>query len=168
MMSYPAYIPLVPHLPRYLYYTALVVFFTPIALYFGPNLINFHKFTGLSPADFVPEVQSRGVPVVQAIKRYQRDRGEFPEYLQLLVPDYLPDSPDLYPDNNDSISYVAPQSGFPPRLQFFSTTAFPHIVRCEFDNINERWEVYGPFARGLIPLPPVTVTSTRPASRPTL
>lgn len=167
-MSYPAYIPLVPHLPRYLYYTALFAFFAPIAFYFGPNLINFHKLTRLSPADFVAEVQSRGVPVVQAIKRYQRDHGKMPEDTRDLVPDYLPNSDDTNADF-DGDWIIPPSTGTRAysEFRFLSySTRFAHEVRYVFDPHDEHWEVRGRIAHGRIPLLPVTIETTRPAARP--
>src|SRR5947209_4349819 len=75
---------------RRAFFAVRCVLFAAIAFWFGPNLIMFGKLTWLSPADFVPAVQRDCVPVVRAMKAYERDHGHRPEELEELVPSYLP------------------------------------------------------------------------------
>jgi hypothetical protein len=143
---------------RRLYYWALGGFFCAIAFYFGPHLILFRKLTPLSPSDFVDEVQERCVPVVRAIKEFERDNGRLPEKIDEVVPRYLPEV--------DRGQMLVPGEYF-----VFMYRGHAHKVGYRFDGSDEHWEVSGPFARGRIPLPAVelsvsTATASRPAAHP--
>lgn len=136
---------------RLIYYLALLALFAVIAFQFGPNLINFGKLTRLSVVDFVPIVQQQCVPIVKAAKEYQRDHGHLPNSREDLVPTYLPTA--NFPGSID-------QSQF----QYFSM--WNHMITCDFTPGIEGWSISGPFVRGPIPLPPVTIGPAKlPASQ---
>jgi len=128
---------------RVLFRVGLFVLFAPFTLYFGPNLIKFGKLTYLSPADFVPYVQNSGVPIVRAIKEYQRDTGHFPNQIHDLQPKYLGSIPGYGADIENG--------------QFVQWGQFEHMITYDFTPGIEGWTVSGPFAKGPIPLPPVTI-----------
>jgi hypothetical protein len=126
--------------------------FAVIAFQFGPNLINFGKLTRLSVWDFVPIVQQQCVPIVKAAKEYQRDHGHLPNSRDDLIPAYLPNA--NFPGSID-------------QTQLWYFTMWNHAITYSFATGNEGWSVSGPFVRGAIPLPPVTIGPARPpASQP--
>jgi hypothetical protein len=123
----------------------------PFALYFVPNLIAFGKWTRLSPADFAPFVEHDCVQTVRAIKEYQRDYGQLPDFLQDLVPRYLTDS-------NCTESIVGGQSIYNGKFKAYDWhMAGIHVIYYEFTPDAEGWYVQGPIASGPIPVPPVTI-----------
>jgi len=135
---------------RYLLRLGLVALGMPIAFYFGPNWILFGKLTRLSVEDFVPIVQQEGVPIVRAMKEYERDTGRLPATLEDLQPRYLPAGF----GNHRCIS-----NGY------FHLGTRDHEVEYEFKPGVEGWWVIGPFVSGAIPVPPVTIgPATRPIS----
>ena len=130
---------------RGLYRLGLFIFvFAPIAFYFGPHEILFHKLGRPTPGDFDAEVQSDCVPVVRAMKEYQRDYGSLPDDGNELVPKYLPKAI-LFRTN------VA-------NGQFMYFTSQEQMITYDFTPGGERWEISGPFVNGVIPMPPVVLS----------
>jgi hypothetical protein len=123
--------------------------FTAVAFYFGPNWIMFDQLTRLGAADFVAETR-RFVPVVRAVKAFQRDHGRLPygEFKEL-VPQYLA---------TDEIPGDVEKNG---TVYFFARDN--HAVTYDLTPGREGWRVSGPFASGPIPAPLVTL---RPTSQP--
>lgn len=135
---------------RFVYRVALFLLFAMIALYFGPNLLEFGKFTRPTMADYVPLVEQRGVP--KALKLYKLDHGQYPDDESSLVPDYLPERIDGFVARHGSVI------GF---------VGHGEIVRYDAETTPEEWYLYGPWLSGSLPLPPVTVNpSPRPRTRP--
>ena len=128
---------------RVAYYGVLVLLFAPIAFYFGPNVIMFGKLTWLAPADFVVAVERRCVPVVRAMKEFERDHGRRPNRVEELEPAYLPE---------DRNVRARVQNG-----EFECWTMFNHVIEYRFTPGDEGWYVRGVYTNGRIPYPPVTV-----------
>jgi hypothetical protein len=147
---------------RIAYYCGLGVLFAAIAFYAGPNLILFGKLTWLAPADFVPTARERCLPIVRAMKEYQRDRGVLPQSVEQLVPGYLP--------------VAAPGAMLRDGEFNYWTATFNHEIVYKFAPAEEGWYVRGEFVSGRIPLAPVVVaaptttamstTTALPATRP--
>jgi hypothetical protein len=151
---------------RAAYYGVLAVVFAAVAFFVGPNLLLFGKPTGLTPADFVPTVEERCVPIVRAMKEFQRDHGRLPDRGAELMPHY-------HPQEDPSVQYV---SASVHRGRFDRWAAYNHNITYDFNPVTEGWYVSGAFAHGRIPLPPVKIDprpgaasgpSTEPASGPT-
>jgi len=128
---------------RILYRVALLPFFACIAFYFGPNEINFGKLTSLTPDDFIPTVQKDFVPVIRAIKEYQRDHGSLPNQVADVIPQYGP----LHSLPMENIE----------NKHFYALTRWNHIVTYDFTPGSEGWQVSGPLVNGPIHLGPVTL-----------
>ena len=129
-------------LKRILLRVAIALLLSPLAFYFGPNLLNFGKLTSLAPADFVPTANTYCVPVVIAIKQYQRDHRSMPTDSKLaeLVPVYLRECPPggyYYDQHYTHISM--------------------HLHRITYDFATDTWSIRGPFVNGTLPLPPVVL-----------
>lgn len=140
---------------RWMYRAGLAVWFSALAFYFGPHLIMFGKLTGLTPADFVAEIQKFGVPEVTAIKEYQRDHGHLPDDLSELEPDSLPKKRAFY-------FHSVVRDG---QYEYYGT--YHQRITYNLDGSDEHWEVNGSLAHGRLPLPPVVISPTsRPASQP--
>ncbi len=137
---------------RILFRVGVILLLMPVTFYLGPNLINFGKLTSLSPADFVAEVQGTCVPTVRAMKEYQIDTGHLPSAMEDLVPKYLASLSERQFIDDGSFKQLA-------------FRGMNHMITYDFTTSAEGWSVYGPFARGPIPLPPVTIA---PATRPIL
>jgi hypothetical protein len=131
---------------------ALIGWFYLIGFWLGPNKINFGKFEGLTPADFVPIVEKYCVPAVRQIKIYQRDHGHLPagegDMRSLFGPtNGNNDDPGVHRLNRDGqYEYWGP-----------NRPMFKHTIVYDFTPGHEGWSVHGLFANGIIPLPPVTV-----------
>jgi hypothetical protein len=106
-----------------------------------PNIMLFGQLTMLAPADFVHNAQTQSVPMVRAIKLYQRDTGQLPDDLSKLVPKYIA-----------SVPWSQEMTGG-QFMQF--DLRYNHRIIYDFTPANEGWSVIGPFAKGPIPLPPV-------------
>lgn len=141
-----------------LYCLGLGALFSAIAFYFGPNVILFRKLTRLEPADFIDEARQSGVPLVRAVKEFGRDHGHLPNDVEELTPDYLDCDIDLLRRHPSFDSYS---------VRFYSfERSGGHELEYDLRPASEGWEVYGPFARGPIPLPIVTIdAASRGASR---
>jgi hypothetical protein len=79
---------------RVVFRIALVLIVGCTVIHCGRNYFMFGKLRDLTPADFVPLVQEKGVPVARAIKEYQRDNNRLPYLTNVLwielEPKYLP------------------------------------------------------------------------------
>lgn len=127
------------------YRVMLLAVFVMIAWYVGPNEINFRKPTPLNAADFVPVVESQCVPVVRAMKQYQRDHGKLPGDTDDLVPKYL------------SAAEEKQFRGEVENGRFVYFGQWNHLIEYSFAPGNEHWSVHGPVVNGVIPTPPVTL-----------
>ena len=134
---------------RWLLRLGLGVWFVAIAFYFGPNRILFDKWTWITPADFVPTVRDRCVPVVRAMKAYQRKHGHLPTSNEEVG---LKSSggPGEYVGN------VSPRG-------YTCWGRYNHQIEYDFTPGQEGWRLRGGFISGPIPYPPVTLA---PATRP--
>jgi hypothetical protein len=142
---------------RILFRIAIILLIAPPTIYFGSNMIMFGKLTGLSAADFIPDVQNKAVPVVLAIKKYQRDTGQLPNQITDLPPKYLPSTSNIEGDI---------QAWGTPHFTLYNTIDNQRIVY-DFTPGAEGWSTQGYFVNGPIPLPPVTLApSTQPVPQP--
>ena len=133
------------------YYLVLAGIFWAIAFQFGANYFFLGKLRSATPADYVAEVEQHCVPVVRAMKEFQRDYGRLPNDTSELIPDYLPDQ-----------SHKDVQLGGVSSGQFNHYALWHERIWYDFTPGNEHWEVSGSFVRGRIPLPPVKLgPSTR-------
>ncbi len=137
---------------RIAYYLCQAGIFLAIALEFGPNVIMFHQV--LRPGDaYYSAMTTEFVPLIAAIKAYQRDFGSLPGDAYTLPPQYLPKN---YDGPNGEI------------LQFTSITL--QIDRCvleyEFTPANEGWIMHSPRYEGRISAPLVQA-APKPATAPT-
>ena len=164
---------------RHAYHAVLLGSAAAFALYVGPNLMLFGKPTWIDPSDFVPIVAQQCVPIVRAMMEYERDHGRRPDTAAELAPDYLSEK------EAERASPWVENGGFWRLTQFnhdvvylFSRPAGDVDLPAEgrrraayveelFADQSEGWYVAGPYTRGRIPVPPVTVgASTRPAPVP--
>src|SRR3954466_1710838 len=76
---------------QFAWYLVLALIFFAIPFYFANNYFFFGKLSRLTAADFVDEVRERCVPVVRAMKEFERDHGRLPNEMKELIPDCLPD-----------------------------------------------------------------------------
>ena len=101
-----------------------------------------------TPADYVTDVQQHCVPVVRAMKEFQRDYGRLPNDMKELIPHYLPDQ------SKESVQLHGAWAG-----KFEHYARWHHLIRYDFTPGNEHWEISGPFVQGRIPLPSVKVSA---------
>lgn len=82
-------------LRRMAYYAAIVVLFLTIGFYVGPNEFLFRRvlYPYHSISDYIPEITTDCVPLVRAVKEYQRDYGKLPDDPYQVMPGYLPSCP---------------------------------------------------------------------------
>ncbi|HEX4124971.1 MAG TPA: hypothetical protein VHY37_09625 [Tepidisphaeraceae bacterium] len=122
--------------------------FVPIGLIItvlGCDALMFGHVGGLTSADFIPYAQ-RCIPVVRAMKEYQRDTGHLPQTRDDLEPTYIPKDAWI-PGSID-------------QGHFSSIGEYNHAINYDFTPASEHWEVSGPLVSGRIPLPPVTIGPT--------
>jgi hypothetical protein len=124
--------------------------FAPIAFYFGANLIMFGKWSRISGADFVVDVQRDCVPIVVAMKQYQMDHGQLPDESDL--------SPNYVPQNKLIRCNVF-------NGQFIYFGEYNELISYDFTPGAECWRIRGHFVTGTIPAPPV-VLAGQSASQP--
>ena len=142
---------------RLAYHACLTAFCAAVAFYVGPNLFMFGQPTWITPAWFVPVVEQQCVPVVRAMKEFQRDHGRLPARGEELIPDY-------HPPDHPSVQRVA-VSVRDGKFEWWSE--YNHIIAYDFDPASEGWSVRGVYTRGRIPVSPVKINpATRPASAP--
>ena len=136
------------------YQGALIVLFSAIAFYVGPSYLLFHKFTWISPSDFVPKVERDCIPIVSAMKAYRRDHGYLPNRWEDICPVYI----EIKNHGDPATIYAG---------KFHSWTMFNHTIEYDFSPDTEGWSVRGPFTHGRIPAPlaamgPATLPATQP------
>ena len=137
---------------RIAYYVVLAVLFCAVAFYLGPNRMLFGKWTWITPADFVKRAQRDGVPLVRAMKLYERDTGHLPNEIEQLIPNYLPEKiPGVVNLGTDA--------------EFSILTMYNHRITYDFNPKREGFYVNGVYTRGRIPLPPVQIDSA-PTTHP--
>jgi hypothetical protein len=133
------------------YYILLWGWLVGIAIWFGPNLFNFGRLTRPTPAEYVEQVQRECVPIVRAIKEFQRDNGRFPQKSEELVPKYLKKEPEYYNCvTNGNFSYCG---------KWYQAIVY------DFRAGREGWYVYGQFTNGKIPVEPVKLAATPPTTQ---
>jgi hypothetical protein len=96
--------------------------------------------------DFVPIVQRDCVPIVRAMKEYQRDHGSYPDDVAQLVPQYLPGNPE--------------HPGFHPMIGkgYFGVLSLnSQLIEYDCGSEEEAWRIIGGYVSGRMPLPPVTL-----------
>ena len=143
---------------RVMYYCALGALFAVGGLYVGPNYLLFDKPTWITPADFVPTVERRCVPIVRAMKEFRRDHGRLPKDGEELIPDYHPPE-----DRNVQSVRATVWEG-----KFRYLAMYNHSITYDFDPATEGWIVSGVYTSGRIPAPPVAIDPTpRATTRPT-
>ena len=137
------------------YYLGLTGFF--LAIFFPlRNYFLFDKVSRPTAVDFVPEVESYCLPVVRAMKEFQRDNGRRPNGMEELVPRYLPDQ-----------SHEAVQLHGVDQGEFRHYAHDHHTIWYDFTPGSEGWTISGPYVNGRIPLPPVKAgPKTKPATEP--
>jgi hypothetical protein len=142
-------------LGRLAFYFALISLFAIIAFYGGPNEINFGSPFGLRAASFDLFVARRCVPVVRAMKEFQRDHGNLPSDVGDLVPLYLT---------------PAERDGFQGNVwkgQFYAFAGWNHVIEYNFGPGREEWRIRGPVINGVLPIPPVNISpATVPSTQP--
>ena len=142
---------------RLAYNAGLGALFVAVASYVGPNLILFGQPTWITPAWFVPVVERACVPVVRAMKEYQRDHGRLPARGEELMPDYYP------PDG----PFRGQVEAFVQDGKFEWWAMYNHMITYDFTPASEGWSVRGVYTEGPIPVPPVKIDpTTRPATGP--
>lgn len=128
---------------RVLYRAGLVGLWAAIAFYFGPHWILFRKWTALTAADLVPDLEMDCVPLVRAVLEYQRDHGSLPPDEKALVPAYMAEVPE-----------------FGAQYQGEECMYFDHYgdwIKVRFLGGPPEWEARGPFVKGVIPMPPIVL-----------
>lgn len=144
-------------LRRLVYYAALVVLFLTISFYVGPNEFLFRRvlYPYHSISDYIPEITTDCVPLVRAVKEYQRDYGKLPDDLYQVMPGYLPSCP-------------LEARMFDHQLYFLKGD---HLICYDFAPGSEGWTVVPSVPHGSIPATgstvPAPLVSLGPATRPT-
>jgi hypothetical protein len=132
---------------RIFFRIALAGLFWLIAFHIGPNEILFGRLTAPSMPYFVPIIERECVPVVRAVKEYERDHGAMPVKLDDLVPRYLskvPNPTGHYFASGSDASYLVNLTG--------------ENVEWNLTSVGETWEIYGWFATGVPPIRPVLIS----------
>jgi hypothetical protein len=140
-------------LRRIAYYLGHVVLFGAIVYRAGPNMFLFHSPFSPPPQHYAG-LAKQYMPLVAAIKAYQRDFGKLPMDSFNLPPRYRP------------AGYTAGEGAI---LGTNSITFGPieySVIEYNFAQPGEGWTVYAPRYKGPIPAPLVLATPS-PASRPT-
>jgi hypothetical protein len=162
---------MVPYLPttafetkwknlRWLYRVGLLALLCLVA-YCADCFLLFGKFHWISAQDYAPVIASRCMPIIRAIKLYERDEGQLPDEDKSLVPKYLKsvNGPPMWDYQYDE------------RLCYFYDVGlanFPVDVVYRFDQGDEGWYHRAYFSGTLVqlPFPPMAVPpATRPARR---
>jgi hypothetical protein len=144
-------------LRRLAYYAALFVLFLTIGFYIGPNEFLFHRvlYPYHSISDYGPEITTECVPLVRAVKEYQRDYGRLPEDLYQVMPGYLPSCPLDARMWGDQLYFVKGD----------------HLICYDFTPGSEGWSLVPSALAGSIPVTgravPAPLVSLGPSTRPT-
>jgi hypothetical protein len=141
---------------RLSYYGSQLLLFVLIGFWIGPNLRLFHSPFNPTPADYV-QYARQYVPIIAAIKAYQRDFGHLPSDGGLPQA-YLPASFLEVPgeiSGTTSITFIVGMQG---------------VLEYEFNPAKEGWIIHsprydGPLSAPIVPAAPKPLTV--PASSPT-
>lgn len=139
------------------YYAAMFVLFLTIGFYVGPNEFLFHRvlYPYHSVSDYMPEIMTDCVPLVRAVKEYQRDYGRLPEDLYQVMPGYLASCPLQARMWGDQLYFVKGD----------------HLICYDFTPSNEGWWLVPNAVAGSIPVRgraiPAPRVSLGPATKPT-
>jgi len=141
---------------RFAWYTFQALLFLAIVYRAGPNLILFHSPFSPRPQDFVP-LTNQYVPIVAAIKAYQRDFGKLPFDSTDLPPQYKPVG------YNGQVGEIVYTTSITFQVQDSS------VLEYEFSPLIEGWKIHSPRYDGRIPAPivpaaPKPVASTSSGS----
>ncbi|HSV13145.1 MAG TPA: hypothetical protein VLI90_02725, partial [Tepidisphaeraceae bacterium] len=96
------------------------------------------------------------VPAVRAVKIYQRNHGQMPASVDALGPPFSShhtDGPGIH-----MIDALRPYT-------YVAFGSYQHTISYDFTPGEEGWTVYGPYANGPVPVPPVVLEPV-PATRP--
>jgi hypothetical protein len=132
----------------------MAAWFVSLAFWFGPHVILFHKLTAMTPADFVPIVQSVCVPAVREIKIYQRDHGKMPSTDADLSPKFR--NPQGHNPDCFGMNELNGRGGY----SYWAISMYEHNIEYDFTPGHEGWTVHGAFANGPVPVPPVSIGPT--------
>jgi hypothetical protein len=105
--------------------------------------------TWLAPADFAPDVVQYCVPVVRAMKDYERLHGQRPESLAQLGPQFA--AAHASDPGEHELKFG--------EYNFYYQTddaRYYEYIHYQFTPGNEGWSVVGKLTEGPIPVPPVT------------
>jgi hypothetical protein len=139
---------------RLLLRAVIVLPFLPIVFYFVPNFFVLGRFTRPKTADFVAYAQTRVVPVIQGLKKYQRDTGHMPR-----SNDEMDDFRSKYLPPSISINGYVENGVYRQFGPYFEETTY------NFTPGAEGFAVRGRYVNGPLPLPPVSMpVSTQPSS----
>ena len=141
---------------RLIYYAAHVLFLLAIVYRVGPNLFLFHSPLSPAPADYITFARDY-VPMIAALKAYQRDSGALPHSSDELPKEYRP------------INFQGEEG----QIMGSPTITFPikghSVLVYDFAPATEGWSIYAPRYYGRIPAGIVQAApspATNPATRP--
>lgn len=142
------------------YYGSQLLLFFVIVCRLGPNLILFHSPFSPGPAGYVRYTKDY-IPIIAAIKAYNRDWGQLPLDSNDLPPAYQP--PNFQGDVGEilgttSITFPVGAHG---------------VLEYEFSPVQEGWYIHSPRYDGPLPAPivvaapkPTTQATTQPTAQP--
>ena len=146
---------------RLLYYLAHVALFFAIISRLGPNLFLFKSPFSPSPAYYVRLTQPF-VPMIAAIKAYQRDHGQLPSDSDSLPEDYRP--PDWQGQEGEILHYGS--ITFPADVGTITCRADAStVVEYDFTPATEGWIIHAPRYDGRIKAP-IVPAAPPPATHP--
>jgi hypothetical protein len=128
-----------------------LLLFLAIVYRIGPNLFLFHTPFSPGPADFVSST-NQYVPIIAAIKAYNRDFGKLP-FGSDLPKEYMP------PNFNGAVGEIGDTTSI----------TFPvddhAVLEYEFSSEREGWLIHSPRYDGPIPAP-IVPAAPKPTTRP--
>ncbi len=139
---------------RFLYRALITMLTCAVVFPVSLNLFRFGSLFSPTLADYVPDVEKDGVPVIKAMKAFERDNGRWPEDDTELVPKYLKASP-------TSKKYMIQAYG--NRFTMIPWRGGKLTITYDFTSGQEGWNIENYFVNGRIPSPPVPPA---PASQP--
>jgi hypothetical protein len=132
------------------YYGLHLLLLLAIVYRIGPNLVLYHSPLSPRPGDYLRYTQPY-VPIIAAIKAYNRDFGKLPEGDFDLPPEYVPANYHAF--NEISGTSIT-----------FSTSDYG-VIEYDFSPASEGWIVHFPRYDGRIVAPVVTAAPT-PSTQP--
>ena len=140
------------------WYAFQVLLFLAIVYRIGPNLVLFHSLFSPRPEDFV-KFTNDYVPMIAAIKAYNRDFGKLPLDSDEMPREYEPR------DFNGQLGEILDTTSITFQVADYA------VLEYEFSPPIEGWIVHSPRYDGRIPAPIVPAApkpATRPSSSPNL